>query len=100
MKFNLNTLASNNNPGVTTSVNAVVQAGISLLLVIVGVVALITLIMGGIRYLSSGGDQKAVAGARKQIEAAIIGLVITFLSFMIIRIVETFFYIQLLSIPF
>ena len=64
---------------------------ISFIFVIAGLIALFFLIWGGIKWLMSGGDEKAVEGARSHIIAAIIGLVIIFLSYLIVNIVLNFF---------
>ena len=53
----------------------------------VGVVAVIVLIIGGIRYLISGGDAKKVTDAKNTILYAIIGLIIALLSFAIVNFV-------------
>ena len=53
----------------------------------VGVVAVIVLIIGGIKYLISGGDSKKVTDAKNTILYAIIGLVIAVLSFAIVNFV-------------
>ena len=57
------------------------------ILYIVGVVAVIMLIIGGIKYLISGGDSKKVTDAKNTILYAIIGLVIAVLSFAIVNFV-------------
>lgn len=58
------------------------------LLVVAGVLAaLIFLILGGIKWITSGGDKTGVESARNHIVGAIIGLIIIVLSFVIIKIV-------------
>lgn len=57
------------------------------ILYIVGIVAVIMLIIGGIRYVISGGDSKKVTDAKNTILYAIIGLVIAFLAFAIVNFV-------------
>jgi glucose uptake protein GlcU len=57
------------------------------ILYIVGIIAVIMLIIGGIRYVISGGDSKKVTDAKNTVLYAIIGLVICFLSFAIINFV-------------
>jgi lysylphosphatidylglycerol synthetase-like protein (DUF2156 family) len=58
------------------------------LLLLVGVViAVAFLIYGGIKWVLSGGDKAAVDAARKHIVAAIIGLVIVVLAFVIVSFV-------------
>lgn len=49
--------------------------------------ALAYLIWGGFKWITSGGDQKGVEGARNHIVAAIIGLIIIFLSYIILNFV-------------
>lgn len=56
-------------------------------LLFAGVVALFFIIISGIRLITSGGDPKAVEGARKTLTFAIIGLVIILLSFFIISVI-------------
>ncbi|RYC74939.1 pilin [Candidatus Nanosyncoccus alces] len=57
------------------------------ILYIVGIVAVIMLIIGGIRYVTSGGDAKKVTDAKNTVLYAIIGLVIAFLAFAIVNFV-------------
>ena len=57
------------------------------ILYIVGIVAVIMLIVGGIRYVISGGDSKKVTDAKNTVLYAIIGLVICFLAFAIVNFV-------------
>lgn len=58
-------------------------------LYIVGVVAVIMLIIGGIKYVVSGGDAKKVTDAKNTVLYAIIGLIIAFLAFAIVNFVIT-----------
>jgi hypothetical protein len=64
---------------------------IQLIFVIAVVVALLWLIYGGFRWLVSGGDKTQVSAAREHIVAAIIGLVIIFLSYFILNLILGFF---------
>ena len=57
------------------------------ILYIVGIVAVIMLIIGGIKYVISGGDSKKVTDAKNTVLYAIIGLVIAFLAFAIVNFV-------------
>ena len=59
------------------------------ILYIVGIIAVIMLIIGGIRYVISGGDSKKVTDAKNTVLYAIIGLVIAFLAFAIVNFVIT-----------
>lgn len=59
------------------------------ILYIVGIIAVIMLIIGGIKYVISGGDAKKVTDAKNTVLYAIIGLVIAFLAFAIVNFVIT-----------
>lgn len=70
---------------------------IQFIFVVAVVAALLYLIYGGFKWLTSGGDKNAVSGARDHIIAAIIGLVIIFLSYFIINLLMGFFNIGTLN---
>lgn len=54
-------------------------------------IALAFLIYGGIKWVTSGGDKTGVEEARNHVVAAIVGLVIIFLSYLIINLVVYLF---------
>ena len=51
------------------------------------IIAVVMLIIGGIKYVISGGDSKKVTDAKNTVLYAIIGLVIAFLSYAIVNFV-------------
>ena len=59
----------------------------NIVLYIVGIIAVLMLIIGGIKYVISGGDQKKVTDAKNTVLYAIIGLVIALLAFAIVNFV-------------
>ncbi len=74
-----------------SSFSTIVGTVIQLIFAIAIIVALLYLIWGGFKWLTSGGDKQAVASAREHIIAALIGLVIIFLSYFILNILVGFF---------
>lgn len=60
---------------------------INILLFIVGALAVIMLIIGGLRYTISGGNASAVTAAKNTILYAIVGLVIAFLAFAVVNFI-------------
>jgi len=58
---------------------------VDILLFIIGIVAVIMLILGGIRYTVSGGEAKAVESAKNTILYAIIGIVVAFLAYAVVH---------------
>lgn len=61
----------------------------SILLFIVGAVAVIMLIFGGIRYIVSGGDQANVTAAKNTILYAIIGIIVALLAYAAVKFVTS-----------
>jgi len=60
---------------------------INIFSVIVGVVAVIMIIFGGFRYITSGGDSGNISSAKQTIIFAIVGLVVVALAQIIVRFV-------------
>lgn len=58
---------------------------VNILLFIIGAVAVIMIIVGGIRYVTSNGDQAHVKAAKDTIMYAIIGLVVAILAYAIVN---------------
>lgn len=56
------------------------------------------LIMGAIQWISSGGDKQALEGAKSKVTNAFIGIVILFSIFAILKLVESFFGISILTL--
>jgi len=56
-------------------------------LLIVGLISVIMLVYGGLRYILSGGDSKKVTDAKNTILYAIIGLIISMLAYAIVHFV-------------
>jgi len=54
----------------------------------VGIVLFVLLIVGGFKYITSGGDPKAVEGAKKTLTYAIAGLIIILLAFLILVLIQ------------
>ena len=59
----------------------------NVLLFLVGAISVIMLIIGGIRYVVSGGDQAQVTGAKNTILYAIVGIVVAFLAYAAVNFV-------------
>src|SRR3990167_6143802 len=57
---------------------------------IAGALALIFIIIAGIKFVTSGADPKKLASATSTLTYAIIGLAVTILAFVILRIVQFF----------
>jgi hypothetical protein len=71
----------------TAAINDLIGDVINIFSLVVGVVAVIMIIIGGFKYITSGGDSSNVSSAKNTILYAIIGLIIVALSQTIVRFV-------------
>jgi cytochrome bd-type quinol oxidase subunit 2 len=71
----------------TQKINSFITTIVNVFSVIVGVVAVIMIIVGGFRYITSGGDSNNISGAKNTIIYAIIGLIIVALAQFIVQFV-------------
>ena len=68
-------------------ISSPVQAIISTLLFAIGVIAVIMIIIGGIRYTLSNGDASQIKSAKDTILYAVIGLIVAMLAYAIVNFV-------------
>jgi hypothetical protein len=68
-------------------VDSIIKTVINIFSIVVGVVSVIMIIIGGLKYITSGGDSGNVTGAKNTILYAIIGLVVVALAQIIVRFV-------------
>ena len=61
----------------------------NVLLYVIGAISVIMLIIGGIRYVVSGGDSGAVTSAKNTIMYAIIGIIVALLAYALVNFVLT-----------
>lgn len=71
------------------SFSTIVTRVINIFSVLIGSISVIMIIIGGFRYIISGGDQNSVTAAKNTIMYAIIGLVVVLFSQVIVRFVLT-----------
>lgn len=63
----------------------------NVLLFIIGAVSVIMLVIGGIRYTISSGDQNQVTAAKNTILYAIVGIIVALLAYAVVNFVITSF---------
>jgi hypothetical protein len=78
--------------GTEQPVNLFGDAGVfstisSVLLFVVGAVAVIMIVIGGLRYVISGGDATQVQGAKNTILYALVGIIIAILAYAAVNFV-------------
>lgn len=73
------------------AVNKLVQTLVNTLLYILGTIAVIMIIVGGIRYTTSNGDAGGIKSAKDTILYSVIGLVVAMLAWAIVNFVVGMF---------
>lgn len=63
---------------------------VSVVLGLAGIALFIMLIAGGFKYITSGGDPKSTESAKKTLTAAIGGVVLVALAYLILRLIGEF----------
>lgn len=63
---------------------------LGLLLVVAGLASFFYFLIGGIRWITSGGDKTAVESARQQILNALVGLIIVFSTWAVMSFIFKF----------
>lgn len=71
-----------------TSVSEFILRIINIALTVAGLIAVLFLIIGGFRYITSAGNEETAEQAKKIITNAIIGIVVIILSFVIVRVIS------------
>ncbi len=71
------------------TVNGLITTVINIFSVVVGVVAVVMIIIGGFKYITSGGDSGGVTSAKNTVLFAIVGLIVVALAQIIVRFVLT-----------
>jgi len=69
------------------TLNNVVATAVNVLSMIVGLAGVIMVVMGGFKYITSGGDGQKAAGAKNTLVYAVIGLVIAALAQVLVQFV-------------
>ncbi len=77
----------NVNPGAETDLNKMIATILNVIFGVIGIVAVIYIILGGIHYTTSEGDSQKTQKAKSTIMYGIIGLVVVLLAFAIVNFV-------------
>lgn len=76
--------------GFATDIGTLINGVLSFVMVIAALLVFLYLIMGGIEWITSGGDKTKTENARNKITAAVVGLIILAASYAILLIILNF----------
>jgi hypothetical protein len=72
----------------TITLSSILTFGIRVFFIIAGLAALFYMLIGAFSWITSGGDEEAVTGAKNKIQAAVIGVLMIFIVLAIIWTLE------------
>jgi hypothetical protein len=75
----------------TTELTDFIKTIVNVMLFILGAIAVLMIIIGGIRYTTSNGDANSTKGAKDTILYAVIGLIVAILAYAIVNFVVASF---------
>jgi hypothetical protein len=68
----------------------IIKTGMNYLLAILGFIGIIAFVISGILYLTAAGDEKRAEKAKSAMTAAITGVIVALIGFVIIQAVDVF----------
>lgn len=80
-----------------TDVGQLISAAVGTVLIIASLLAFLYLILGGIKWITSGGDKAGMEEARNKITHAIVGLIIVGAAWAIMSLVQNFLGVQIIG---
>ncbi|HEX6416025.1 MAG TPA: hypothetical protein VFZ62_00685 [Candidatus Saccharimonadales bacterium] len=71
----------------TDNATSMIEIVVNTMIFLLGAIAVVMIVIGGIRYATSNGDSSSIKGAKDTILYAIIGLIVAILSYAIVNFV-------------
>lgn len=69
------------------SASGMIQTVINILLYVLGIISVVMIVIGGVRFTTSNGDPAGVKTARMTVIYSVVGLVVAILSYAIVNLV-------------
>lgn len=80
------------------TIGVIVSTAIKILVVVAAVLFFFWLVLGGIKWITSGGDKNKTEEARQQITSALVGLVVVFSAWAIAQLIKILFDVDLFNL--
>lgn len=80
-----------------TDIGKLISSAISVVFIVAGILTFAFLVIGGISWLTSGGDKTKTQAAGQQITAALVGLAIIAASWALMQLISYFFGIDVIG---
>jgi hypothetical protein len=79
------------------TISGLISAAVNISLIIASVLFIFSFLIGGMKFILSGGDKERTDNARRQLVNALIGVFLVFCSWAIVGLVSQFFGIDLIN---
>ena len=86
-----NSAQGDEQPGVLFGNAGIFSEITNILLFLIGAIAVIMIVIGGLRYVLSGGDAKQVEAAKNTILYAIVGIIVAILAYAVVNFITSAF---------
>jgi hypothetical protein len=70
-----------------TDIGGLIQTVVNVLLFLLGAIAVIMIVIGGIKYTTSNGDSSSVTSAKNTILYAVVGLIVALMAYAIVNFI-------------
>lgn len=74
-------------PPPISALEGIYKNAVSAIIALAGIALFVMVVVGGVKYITSGGDPKATEGAKNTITYAVGGLLLLLLSYLILYII-------------
>ena len=82
------------------NIGKLISASVSVIMMVAALLAFVYLLLGGIQWITSGGDKAGMEAARNKITHAIVGLIIVGAAWAIMTLVSNFLGINFANMEF
>ena len=82
------------------TIPGMIPAFINLVIIVAVVLFLFSLLLGGLKFIVSGGNKESTEVAGRQVVNAIVGIIIVFSTWAVISLIEEFFGVELTTLEF
>lgn len=76
----------------TSPIGLIILKAINIMMLLIGTFAFIMIIIGGVIFATAGGEESSIDRGKAILSQSIIGLVVAFMSYMIVAFIQSFFY--------
>lgn len=73
------------------TLEGLISAAVNIVLIVASLLFVFNFLIGGLKFIVSGGNKEKMSEAKNQIVSAIVGIIIVFSTFAIVRLVGNFF---------